>query len=220
VSCCDVLCWFVRVLSRSVLCCGVVCADAPASNQRDQPSARPTDCPSDVPTDRVAIFNFNTFQGGGSVCVAPMSDLQRLATGLWVPLVAVVFLLVNCLIHCIAWRCAAHQQWCCHKLHCPDRCVNSESIHDLGRIPSVWLIIRKYRRTLIGFAASACKSLACLLSLTLSLALHTAPAHSPLLSLLCSVVMCLVLCCVLCGCVGVLCGCVLCGYVLCGCVAV
>ncbi len=66
----------------------------------------------------LALFNFNVFQTTGGTCIAPFTDMQRLAAGLFVPVVSFAFLCINCVVHAILWKCYS-AGWCQYFLCVP-----------------------------------------------------------------------------------------------------
>ncbi len=123
----------------------------------------------------LAIFNFNIFQSsGGSICVAPLTDMQRLTSGLWVVAMGFGFLLFNCICHFAMWNVVKKTGWTFDTLRvcCTCRPADEPSLPELnddggmGRV--AWSDVRPYLkhdhfrqvlhtylRTSLGFMASS-----------------------------------------------------------------
>ncbi len=64
----------------------------------------------------LAVFNFNIAAALGKTCVAPLTDMQRLASGLYVPVIGFCLLCANIVIHYGLWlvlRAGYCQMQCC-----------------------------------------------------------------------------------------------------------
>ncbi len=102
-------------------------------------------------TSFLSIFNFNLLGATQSTCIAPLSDLERLSSGLFVPLIGFGFLIINCGLHALRWWLVRTNRCCCS-----DRCI--ALMPDVSG-DSFWPLFRAYRRTTLGFIASSCKRL-------------------------------------------------------------
>src|SRR5262249_2749322 len=59
-----------------------------------------------------ALFNFNFFTSVSTQCVAPISDMVSLASGLFVPLMGLGFLAINIGMHFVTWKLLRAGQYC------------------------------------------------------------------------------------------------------------
>jgi hypothetical protein len=124
--CCTVLCWLCcAVLCCAVLCCAVLCC-------------------------AVVLLCSNIFSTSGSLCVMPLTDLERLATGYFVPLIGIGLLAINLALHYVLWRVS-------HKPQALPACIaEREWMKDLRDTDSFELIVRRYRRTLLALFVAFC----------------------------------------------------------------
>lgn len=102
----------------------------------------------------LAIFNLNIAQAIGSTCVAPLTDMQRLTTGILVPCLGFALLCGNVIIHYGVWR-LLKAGFC--RSEC---CWYNE--HPIGAIMMEWekldsfaTILDSYRRTALAFLATS-----------------------------------------------------------------
>jgi hypothetical protein len=99
----------------------------------------------------LAIFNFNVFSAGSNpTCIAPLTDMQRLATGLFVPLFGFGFLAINCLLHSSVWVCRRGFDGS------RNRSDSSALCFVLAHHQSIPALIRTYRRTALAYLCSSC----------------------------------------------------------------
>jgi hypothetical protein len=99
----------------------------------------------------------NAFQAAGSTCVAPLTDLQRLATGFFVPLVGTGFLALNCALHYLFWHLARTDRLCAV---CTTQPWLKSVVDSLKQKATFMRVIRRYRRTILAFAATSFASFA------------------------------------------------------------
>lgn len=110
----------------------------------------------------LSLFNFNILTSVSTTCVAPLTDMQSLASGIYVPMFGFALLGVNIGIHYIVWR-FMRKGYCAWKL-CVDQKYESrnpisnmirEQFVALRNTDSFYTVWNMYRRTALGFLANS-----------------------------------------------------------------
>jgi hypothetical protein len=95
----------------------------------------------------------NAFQSsGGDTCIAPFNDFELLTTGLYVPLISLGFLGLNCLIHFLTYTLVKAGK-------CHERFATHEYMESMKAHADFSPLLRRYRRTALGFLVASCKCL-------------------------------------------------------------
>ncbi len=109
----------------------------------------------------LSTFNFNFFLASSSSCVAPLTDMQRLSTGILAPLVSYGFLIVNLALHFMIWK--AHRLGHCQYGLCLKK-DRRKFIEEIFSVPvsdhmSFTPIIYQYQRTTLAFLCTSYMSI-------------------------------------------------------------
>ncbi len=110
----------------------------------------------------LGLFNFNFFNASSSSCVAPLTDMQRLSTGIVAPLVSYGFLILNFVIHYCVWF-GYHRAGQCRYSMCTrkERRKFVEEIFSLpvSEYPQFAPIYHQYQRTTLAFLCTSYMSI-------------------------------------------------------------